>query len=46
MSKEEFPGYGRHWVSGIEAHHDCVRLPWAAGGSWAEQTHPFRGSNG
>ena len=45
-AQEKFPGYRCHWVSGIEAHNDYVRFSYAAGGSWPEQTHHFRGSNG
>ena len=28
-----FPGYRLRLVSGIEAHHDCLRFSWAAGGT-------------
>ena len=28
-----FPGYRLHLASGIEAHHDCLRFSWVAGGT-------------
>jgi hypothetical protein len=28
-----FPGYRLRLASGIEAHHDCLRFSWAAGGT-------------
>lgn len=32
-AQEHFPGYRLNLVSGIEAHHDCLRFSWAAGGT-------------
>ncbi|HET7885150.1 MAG TPA: twin-arginine translocation signal domain-containing protein [Bradyrhizobium sp.] len=32
-AQEHFPGYRLNLASGIEAHHDCVRFSWVAGGT-------------
>jgi hypothetical protein len=34
-----FPGYRLHLASGIEAHHDCLRFSWAAGGTAEAPQH-------
>jgi len=31
--QERFPGYRFRLSSGIEAHHNCVRFSWSAGGT-------------
>jgi hypothetical protein len=31
--QEHFPGYRFRLSSGIEAHHNCVRFSWSAGGT-------------
>jgi hypothetical protein len=32
-AQEQLPGYRFRLAGGIEAHHDCVRFSWAAGGA-------------
>jgi hypothetical protein len=32
-AQSHFPGYRLNLASGIEAHNDCVRFSWAAGGT-------------